>query len=325
MPHMPNAPRPNESHPPPFGEAPAWKAVAGGWQPLFASFSDLGFSVEWHDFRLNHDVDWARSFHPGSIELCLNLSGSGVVRSEPRETRLSPRTMAFYFAGDPPLTASRKAGERHQFLTVEYSRAFLARQFGEVTEALHPVVRDVTLGRPTRSQAGLLESRGIDMMQLVESLRHPPVFRPAQRIWFACKATELASQCLFQPAGGELFCSRAKRVQGERVEQAQAILREHLQDPPTLEDLARRVGCSPFYLSRLFSRHAGLTLQQYLRQLRLERAAEMLRTGRCNVTEAAFAVGYNSLSHFSTAFHQTYGCCPGLYALGISHTPRKRP
>jgi len=52
-----------------------------------------------------------------------------------------------------------------------------------------------------------------------------------------------------------------------------------------------------------------------LRQLRLERAAELLRTGQCNVTEAAFEVGYNSLSHFTLAFRETFGCCPGLYPL----------
>jgi AraC-like DNA-binding protein len=38
----------------------------------------------------------------------------------------------------------------------------------------------------------------------------------------------------------------------------------------------------------------------------------LLRTGKCNVTEAAFTIGYYSLSHFSTAFHEAFGCCPGL-------------
>jgi AraC-like DNA-binding protein len=47
----------------------------------------------------------------------------------------------------------------------------------------------------------------------------------------------------------------------------------------------------------------------------MERAADLLRTGQCNVTEAAMTVGYNSLSHFSAAFHETFGCCPGLYPL----------
>ncbi len=47
----------------------------------------------------------------------------------------------------------------------------------------------------------------------------------------------------------------------------------------------------------------------------MERAAELLRTGKCNVTEAALEVGYNSLSHFSAVFRETFGCCPGLYPL----------
>ena len=57
------------------------------------------------------------------------------------------------------------------------------------------------------------------------------------------------------------------------------------------------------------------TITQHLRQLRLERAAELLKSGEYNVTEAALEVGYHSLSHFSAAFHQTFGCCPGLYPL----------
>lgn len=81
------------------------------------------------------------------------------------------------------------------------------------------------------------------------------------------------------------------------------------------------VGCSPFHLSRGFSQEVGLTIQQYLRGIRLERAAELLRTGQCNVTEAAFEVGYNSLSHFSSSFHEMFGCCPGLYPLKPRHTP----
>ena len=77
--------------------------------------------------------------------------------------------------------------------------------------------------------------------------------------------------------------------------------------------LLQEVGCSPFYLSRIFSREVGLTIPQFLRNLRMERAAELLRSGRYNVTEAAIEVGYSSLSHFCKAFCETIGCCPVLY------------
>jgi AraC-like DNA-binding protein len=55
------------------------------------------------------------------------------------------------------------------------------------------------------------------------------------------------------------------------------------------------------------------TIPQYLRKLRMERAAELLKSGKYNVTEAALEVGYSSLSHFSQAFCQSMGCCPALY------------
>ena len=56
-----------------------------------------------------------------------------------------------------------------------------------------------------------------------------------------------------------------------------------------------------------------MTIPQFLRRVRMERAAELLRAGRHNVTEAAFAVGYSSLGHFSKSFCEVMGCCPTLY------------
>ena len=58
-----------------------------------------------------------------------------------------------------------------------------------------------------------------------------------------------------------------------------------------------------------------MTISRYLRNLRLERAAELLRSGRSNVTEAAMAVGYSSLSHFSKAFAEMFGVCPCVFPL----------
>jgi AraC-like DNA-binding protein len=96
----------------------------------------------------------------------------------------------------------------------------------------------------------------------------------------------------------------------ERVERVKHALARDLENPPSLSELGREVGCSPFYLSRIFSEHTGLKISRYLRNLRLERAAELLRSGRSNVTEAALAVGYSSLSHFSKAFAEMFGVCP---------------
>jgi AraC-like DNA-binding protein len=147
----------------------------------------------------------------------------------------------------------------------------------------------------------------------VASLAEPPVAKAAQVLWYQSKALELMAHFLFAPKDPEFFCMRQKRVARERVERVKELLARDLVSPPTLETLGQEVGCSQFYLSRIFSREVGQTIPQYLRNLRMERAAELLRTGRYNVTEAATEVGYSSLSHFSKAFCETIGCCPVLY------------
>ncbi len=299
----------------PFGEAAAWRAVGAGWRPLFGNYRELGFSFEWHEFSSPKELDWAASFHPGSLELCVNLEGTGRIESGGKTTELPPGALSFYYQGQPPLRATRRAGEAHRFITVELSPDFLRQNFSEQEAQLHDQVRAVVRGEARTSFVQTPERLPSALLQLVDSLRHCPVFTPAQGVWFRCKALEVATHVFFRPPGGEMFCTRAQRAARDRVARAQEILRQRLAEPPALEELAKTVGCSTFYLSRQFSQETGMTIQQYIRQVRMERAAELLRTGQCNVTEAAMTVGYNSLSHFSSVFHETFGCCPGLFPM----------
>ena len=155
----------------------------------------------------------------------------------------------------------------------------------------------------------------VQQRDVVATLAQPPV--PKRRRFSGIKARRSSSWRIFfsLPKDPEFFCMRQKRVARDRVERTKELLARDLANPPTLEMLGQEVGCSPFYLSRIFSREVGLTIPQYLRNLRMERAAELLRSGRYNVTEAATEVGYSSLSHFSKAFCETIGCCPVLYPM----------
>ncbi len=305
-----------KSSAPPFTEAEAWRDAGGGWQPLFGSFRGVGYSIEWHDFFAKREIDWAASFHPGCVELCLNLDGHGFVEGQGSRAEFAPNTAGFYHRRDEPLTARRNAREQHQFLTVEFSCPFLARHVGEAESMLHPVVRDALKGCPCKQVTGSTVRLTAAQLQTIATLRQPPVYAAAQPLWYQCKALELAVTFLIQPpAEQEMFCTRQQRLAQERVEQVIFLLKQDLSDPPALEELGRKIGCSHFYLSRIFSAQTGKTITQYLRQLRMERAAELLRSGEYNVTEAALEVGYASQSHFSQAFHETFGCCPGLYPI----------
>ncbi len=301
--------------PPGAGEAALWRAAGANWRQLFGDFARLGVSFEWHELETPKDLDWSSSFHPGSLELCLNLNGLAEVGLGGETLHLQTGTAGFYRQDEEPLTAVRKSGTPHHFITVEMAPAFVMRVLGDGTTHLHPVVQAVIQGNPG-SGLGSVTALSPRQRELVASLRHPPVLAGAQPVWYQAKAAELMGEFFFQPpTSDELFCHRQQRVSRDRVERVIARLKSDLVHPPTLEQLGKEVGCSPYYLSRTFSKEVGQTLPQYIRQLRLERAAELLRSGRFNVTEAAMEVGYNSLSHFSQAFHQAYGCCPGLYPM----------
>jgi len=302
-------------------EAATWRAVGSGWRQLFGDFRRLGVSFEWHEFTATRDFNWAPSFHPGSLELCLNLTGHGEVVEGLTAARFQPATVGFYRQGRAPLKAVRSGGESHRFITVELAPPFLSRQLAGTTD-LHPLVAAVVEGDAVVSGVSEIRPLNARQLELVETLRHPPVLATAQTLWYQAKAVELMGEFFFRPpADAELFCHRQQRVARDRVEAVRARLRKDLTRVPSLEELAREVGCSPFYLSRTFSKETGQTIPQFVRQLRMAHAAELLKTGRYNVTEVALEVGYHSLSHFSQAFHQAFGCCPGLYPLPI---PRQR-
>jgi len=116
----------------------------------------------------------------------------------------------------------------------------------------------------------------IQQRNVVATLADPPVAKAAQILWYQSKALELMAHFLFEPKDPEFFCMRQKRVARDRVERTKELLARDLANPPSLEMLGQEVGCSPFYLSRIFSREVGLTIPQYLRNIRMERAGRTL-------------------------------------------------
>jgi AraC-like DNA-binding protein len=285
---------------------------------LHGGIRDCGYSIEWHDFTPGEPFDWSRSFHPSGVEICLNLEGEAEVQAGRQTLALRPGTAGFYGQTRSRLKGSRRPGERHRFVTIEYSIPFLRSVLPADGRGIHPRLGPL-LARTDRPWAAVSEPARLTTEQQqhwVQTLQRPPLTGEAQRLWSQAKALEIAAALLYAPSeDAELFCHRQQRLNRDRVRRVMEILSQDLVEPPSLEELGRRVGCSHFHLTRMFTREAGKTISAWLRDLRMERAAALLREGRLNVTEVAMAVGYSSPSHFSTAFHETFGCCPGLYPM----------
>jgi AraC family transcriptional regulator len=298
----------------PLSEASAWKSIDGTWRKVHGSFPEKGLSIEWHDFSNAEDVDWAESFHPESLEICLNFSGHATLRQDRTTREVQADQVAVYAVGDRSLQARRLSGHLHRFFTMEFSAGFLRSQLGDAVDGLKPEIRGF-LENPQRAPSIIhVGQMPAHLLNYRLNLLDPPVHPSAHDVWYQSKTTEILSHLFFQPAApAELFCQRHQRLNRERCERVLFLLERDLENPPSLDMLAREVQCSPFYLSRIFVQQTGLSIPRYLRIKRVEKAADLLRTGKMSVTEAAVTVGYLSPSSFNKAFVERFGCCPGLY------------
>lgn len=100
----------------------------------------------------------------------------------------------------------------------------------------------------------------------------------------------------------------------EAVQRMQDHIETHWTEEITLADLARASHFSPWYAHRLFTEQVGMTPGDYIRRLRLSRAALRLRDEDQSITEVAFAAGFGSVDGFQRAFLREFGCNPGVYA-----------
>jgi two-component system response regulator YesN len=100
------------------------------------------------------------------------------------------------------------------------------------------------------------------------------------------------------------------------IHQAKEYMERHYMDPDfTLNQVAELVNLSPSHFSVVFSRQVGETFKEYLTDIRIKKAKELLRTTALRSTDIAFLVGYNDPHYFSTVFKKNTGHSPSLFRL----------
>jgi AraC family transcriptional regulator, activator of mtrCDE len=138
-----------------------------------------------------------------------------------------------------------------------------------------------------------------------------------QRCGPACAAmmTALMNQCLIQVlrrAGekGNGALPWLSALEDPRLSSVIDTILGHPEQAHTLESLADVGHMSRSTFARHFEKCFGRTPMDYVRDVRLRRAAQLLQTSGLSMDGIASKVGYASRSHFSHAFHEMYGCSP---------------
>ena len=130
--------------------------------------------------------------------------------------------------------------------------------------------------------------------------------------WCVWKSVELL-YLLCNPKGQEDSAPALERETVRRLAEICRYMEEHLDESLTISALSRRACLSTTTFKEGFRRLYGLPVHTWLRQRRMERAAELLRGSSLSVLGVAQSVGYGSASQFSAAFRRQYGMTPAMY------------
>lgn len=91
------------------------------------------------------------------------------------------------------------------------------------------------------------------------------------------------------------------------------FIEENVCDCPSLAEISRQVGYSPYYCSEQFHRLSGMTIREYALKRRLAKASIDLRETGIPIVEIALKYGFSDQSAFSKAFKNLYGISPSQY------------
>lgn len=97
------------------------------------------------------------------------------------------------------------------------------------------------------------------------------------------------------------------------VAKGQIYIEENYQKDIFLDDVSRQLNISPYYFSKVFKKKVGKNFIEYLIDVRMEKAKELLRNSSKSIKEICLEVGYADSSYFSRIFKKNVGVSPREY------------
>ncbi|CAM4442918.1 helix-turn-helix transcriptional regulator [Paenibacillus typhae] len=110
----------------------------------------------------------------------------------------------------------------------------------------------------------------------------------------------------------------------ERLERIFIYVEQHYQEPITLNEVARHMGFSPYYFTKLFKKHTGMTFVAFLNEYRLNKAKWILLNEDLPMSAVAESAGFGSVKTFHHFFKSATGISPLKYHKTIFRNNRAR-
>ncbi|WMC91326.1 response regulator transcription factor [Kineothrix sp. MB12-C1] len=124
--------------------------------------------------------------------------------------------------------------------------------------------------------------------------------------WFASKMTEACRN----------IATKREEKSSSVVEKAKEYISSRYNKDMSLDDVSREVNISPYYFSKIFKEETGTNFIEYLTNVRIEKAKELLKDTEYTMKEICSMVGYQDPNYFSRSFKKNVGVTPTEYKEG---------
>jgi len=114
------------------------------------------------------------------------------------------------------------------------------------------------------------------------------------------------------------FAPVKQNIESDIVESAKLYIKQNISRRFSVSDVAESIPISEGYLSALFKKNMGMTLNSYITDRKMEVAKAYIREGRYTFTQISNMVGYNNVHYFSSSFKKHFGITPTEYANAIN-------
>ncbi len=170
--------------------------------------------------------------------------------------------------------------------------------------------------KPTRKQflratRQLLEwGLKVDLTQLEEAYFHTHVLTPKQYESMVRLLTIFGQHLSLV---SNQLAVQQQNAEPPAITRAKQFIHEHQADDLSLGEVARAVNTSTFYFCKIFKQATGLPFTHYLSRVRVEKAKNLLLNPNVRVSEIAYEVGFQSLTHFNRVFKKVTGQSPSAF------------
>lgn len=147
-----------------------------------------------------------------------------------------------------------------------------------------------------------------DMQQAVQKVLNTSYTGNTRLLFIRSQVNELLAHFFAVLASGK--GGKLKDTERDKLLQAKEIIVNNIAQPPSLGELSKLIGLNSNKLKKNFKELFGIPVFKYLQEERLNKAYELLHQSEMSIQEAAWYVGYESLSSFSNAFHKKFGARP---------------